>query len=202
MENQSNSSVLQGEAAIRELIRISIVDGLKQSAKEKNVLIPETPLPPGPVYGHWQSVIFLLSPTMRITMKFFFDTYVARDLLARVLRRPLADIKDSLIYDHMRELLNISGGLVKRFLEVEGIPAGTSLPLVTRGFDEIFFSVVNRRDSISDYFPVKCGDDAAFVAGMRVDVIDWKGVNGFTWVPPQPGAEDNDDSDDGEMDFL
>lgn len=200
MQTETTPSVLEGQDAIRALIRVSLVEGLRQRGKDEGVLIPPEPLPPGPVYGHWQSVIFLLSPIMRITLKVFFDSHVSRAQLARIFHRPLADIKDALVYDHMRELLNIAGGSVKRFLEGEGIPAGTSLPLITRGFDEIFFSVANRKDSIVDYFPLRCTDDSQFVAGMRVDVIDWKGVNAFRWNAPQ--TEAGALSNDGGMDFL
>jgi len=52
--------------------------------------------------------------------------------------------------DFMKELCNLVSGALKRVFSGAGIQAGISLPLLTRGFDEIFFPMANEITVLED----------------------------------------------------
>lgn len=91
------------------------------------------------VYGHWMAFILVSSPQVRVTFKAHFMLETAKSLAARIYgitSRPLTLREGT---DFFREYCNLVAGDVKIALVHNKVDAAASLPILSRGFDEIFF---------------------------------------------------------------
>jgi len=133
---------LTGIAALQEMVRASSLHQLRQQAKDESLGLVHETRTDGPVHGHWMSLILMAGQPFRLTYKVFYSSPLSRALPARRLESRPDDISDSIMADFMREFCNLMAGGVKRTLAQMQIPVGLSLPLVTRGFDEVFLPVL------------------------------------------------------------
>ena len=153
----------------------------------------------GPIHGHWMALILLAGSGMRLTLKAFFEAATCRRVLSQVLRKPDSDIEYRLVADFMREFCNRTGGHIKRQLESTDNPIGLSLPLVTRGFDEVFN--VTRASGVDNI--IKNWSLGTQYGGLtfvaEIVLTSPQALDHFTWSPPE-----NQSTWDGsdELEFL
>jgi CheY-specific phosphatase CheX len=57
--------------------------------------------------------------------------------------------------DFIKEFCNLSAGYLKKIFEDQAIDVGISLPLVIRGFDEVFFEKKEKPSIIEDKFRIE-----------------------------------------------
>lgn len=88
--------------------------------------------------GEWLSVIFLKSTAIKVLFKVHYNPREVRQWVARALSINTQDVTNEKCQDFVKEFCNLSAGLLKTAFE-EGDPK-ISLPFVTRGSDEGFFS--------------------------------------------------------------
>ncbi|MCX6128023.1 MAG: hypothetical protein NTX25_03035 [Proteobacteria bacterium] len=90
------------------------------------------------VHAHWMAFILLAGEGGKITFKAHYSSGDIQSIVALALNKNLDEINSDLISDFMREYCNLTAGFIKSRLAQVGIHAGLSIPIVTRGFDEIW----------------------------------------------------------------
>jgi len=95
-------------------------------------------LQPEYVYSYWMSLILIVSRSLRLTFKTHYLTTTASFLTHQLVKGgELVSQRQAI--DFMKEYCNLTAGGIKRVLEFVGYPAGISLPVSCRGFDDIFY---------------------------------------------------------------
>jgi CheY-specific phosphatase CheX len=134
----SNLTTLVRETSLTRLKICSKHEDISIQANEQNRA----------VNGYWMSIILLSGGDLRLTLKVFFASHEIAVLAASVFGKSPNEITKEQCADFVKEFCNLTAGSVKTSLEEKGIQVGLSLPLVTRGFDDIFFPTGS---SASDY---------------------------------------------------
>ncbi|SME98162.1 hypothetical protein [Pseudobacteriovorax antillogorgiicola] len=93
------------------------------------------------IFGHWMTLIIISGKKLKICLKTHFNTaegfYLLEQSTIGRKKRSEADLLRS--FDFMKELSNEVAGRIKSSLGSENSAIGLSLPLLTRGFDEVLF---------------------------------------------------------------
>lgn len=148
--------------------------------------------PEGPYLGYWLGLILVSGPGCRIVFKCFFSAEDVRKVAANVYAKRPEDISLRQSHDFVREFCNLTaGGLVKLFGN-QGVSLGISLPIIIRGFDDIFYDAVS--DSIRSYEDVWSVSDgsSSFVFGALVEIIDPNIFNNVNFNMPDETSNEVD----------
>jgi CheY-specific phosphatase CheX len=199
---QSNSSLemppgqpklewVGSEAVTHMAMEQSLVCMRQQSGKETFALVDASQT--GPVYHHWLGVILLAGTPLRITLKTFFSSRTVSSIMAPRLKMRPEEVNPSLTHDFMREYENRLAGSIKRILGEADINLGISLPLVTRGFDEVFSK--SSPSETRSQWSLQEGE-RTFTLSMGITVLDGETVGRYQFVPSNTCPQED------EMEFL
>lgn len=111
---------------------------LGSQSKNQNVRIQQLASDES-VHSHFMCIILVSGPALKITFKSHFKSAAARTLSSPIYSLPEDKITEVQALDFFRELNNLTAGSIKHVLNIQNIDVGLSLPIITRGFDEIFF---------------------------------------------------------------
>ena len=148
------------------------------------------------VFGHWMTLIMVVGGPLRITFKAHFMEGEAKALLANLTQRDPNGISEDTAIDFMKEFCNTVAGSLKKGLLAAGMSTGISLPIVTRGFDELFFS---KADGVTSFgaawkFRSSIGELAC---SYVFDVMSPSEIEGLKLSPTDPESDSS-----GELEFL
>lgn len=135
--NAEKSEIKCSSAPLCELGREVSLARLKAFSRIENLEIREIS-GTSPVLGFWMCFIMLLGKPMKIIFKAHFGLRNGKNLLRQALGLNPDEILDPQVVDFMKEFCNLTGGAMKSALERQKIETGLSIPLATRGIDEIF----------------------------------------------------------------
>ena len=90
------------------------------------------------VLDHWLSEIMVAGSGFRIFFKIYFSTATIRSWSASVYQGSPGGASVQQIHDFAKEFCNLVSGELKNSLATKSLDVGTSLPLITRGFDRLF----------------------------------------------------------------
>ncbi len=147
------------------------------------------------VISHWMSLILVSGPALKITFKAHFKNKVARLLAAPVYSKEPDALTEEQGLDFMREFCNLTAGSIKKALLNHNIKTGVSLPVVTRGFDELFFSSAAMPNVYSDRWTIN-SPVGEIHCSVNVEVVQPVDFSKITDDVP----EDSDNS--GDVEFL
>lgn len=122
------------------------------------------------VFAAWRSLILVSGPQLRITLKVYFRLATAQALAAPVFRTDPKGVHKDQAIDFIREYCNLTAGGIKLALSDLGFQTGISLPIVTRGFDEIFFHLDGALGKIFHW--EICGDDVRLPISCFIETLD------------------------------
>jgi hypothetical protein len=108
------------------------------------------------VRGHWMAIILASGKQLRITFKVYAmsrDVWVMGQNTYGTRR-----MSESQTGDFLKEFCNLSIGGLKIFLEQNQIPLGVSLPVITRGFDEVFSPPPVGKMNVSYAWSIQLGE--------------------------------------------
>ncbi|MCM2281410.1 MAG: hypothetical protein NDI61_06135 [Bdellovibrionaceae bacterium] len=122
----------------KNVLRTVTAKSLKDHSQMTDVEVGEVSGRSTCVYGHSMALILVAGGGIRLTFKAHYNRFDIEKIGANVLKYAKGKPIDRQVNDYMREYCNLSGGALKAALTGAGVGAGMSLPLVTRGFDEVF----------------------------------------------------------------
>lgn len=103
-----------------------------------------------PIYDHLMSMILISSPECRITFKIHFSPRSIQNWVASVYKADTKSLSREQMIDFTKELCNLSAGAIKYEFELRKLNFGISLPLTSRGFDEIFYPLPDGKTTFGD----------------------------------------------------
>jgi hypothetical protein len=133
---------------LKTLIRNISRSHLTQQGLAEDVQILDLEFKPL-VYSHWMAIVLVTSKQIKITFKTHFKTRNAQLLAAPLFGLPPNEVSTDRAADCMREYCNLTAGGIKRAL-LSHMETHLSLPIITRGFDELFFALNEGRTSLED----------------------------------------------------
>jgi hypothetical protein len=175
---------------LKMLVRNASRSRLKLISKKESIILEEIQGDPK-VYAHWMAIILIASRDVRITFKSHYMTPMAKRFAENAYSISTDQITTSQATDFLKEFCNLTAGYIKIALDKASIKAGISLPLVTRGFDEVFFPKVAGHYSIIDQW--RLSEHSA--------IIDCSSVIEIYSEMQLKDISDPDD-DHGSVDFL
>jgi len=129
-------------------------------------------LPSMKVLGHIFGAIIVQGGDFRITVKIHSDMKPIRPLCAKNLLLPEDQVGERMIRDFLREIANLLGGAIRTELSRNNVDSGISLPLSSRGFDEVFFSSVDTDKNFTQAFKLTW-PGGALVITQFIEITAW-----------------------------
>jgi CheY-specific phosphatase CheX len=145
------------------------------------------------VHANWMALILISGNDVRVTFKAHFNISELRLVMIDSMGMSSDEVSDALVLDYMKEYCNLTAGLIKQVFEENDVSVGISLPVVTRGFDEIFYKAINKNEIQENW--------ELLVNGQKV--ICTPCINIFN--PDKLDLvekEETTEEDDGDIDFL
>lgn len=91
----------------------------------------------GPVKSHWMTLILISSSSLSVTFKAHFKSRVAINMAAASRGESAENLTIGQGLDFFKEFCNMIAGGLKHSLSSAGVAVGISLPVMTRGYDEV-----------------------------------------------------------------
>lgn len=107
------------------------------------------------MFGPWTSIILLSGSDLRLTFKVHFSYVQLREIILGGEAERDRNRDRAKIFDFMKEFCNQYGGAVKRAFGESKVELGISLPMLTRGFDEVFFPRADNKLSFAKFAEIK-----------------------------------------------
>lgn len=111
-------------------------------------------------FSRWMGIILISSVGLRITLKIHFKAAGVKTFAASIYGLKAEELTISQVGEFIKECCNLVAGAVKKSLESQGFSLGISLPILTRGLDEIFFPPPDEAVLYSDQWTVSVVDGA------------------------------------------
>lgn len=143
---------------LKELVRQVSITRFKQSSQNDNYNLLEVPKSSEKtVFDHWMSLILISGKSLRITFKTHFNIKTCRKIASPIYGKKPEDIAVRQAQDFVKEFGNLSAGFLKKIFEEQDVDVGISLPLVIRGFDEVFFDKTEGNSKLEDCWKLDNG---------------------------------------------
>lgn len=180
---------------LKHFVRDASVSRLRSASLNKfGMELREAPIVDDFVYGHWMSFILMSGKDVQVTFKSHFMSKDTRVLVAAALRKDIGAITHHMVMDFMREYCNLAAGEIKAQLQQNQVGIGLSLPLITRGFDEVVFSDRVDKKQIIDAWQV-AWKGGHLVCSSVIEVLDWNALTNIRVIEKQS-------NDDGDVELL
>jgi CheY-specific phosphatase CheX len=131
------------------------------------------------VYSHFMSIILVSGASLKITFKTHFKSKDAKVLASSIFNVKPDDVSVPQSLDFFREFCNLTAGSIKWALSQHEVEVGISLPIVTRGFDEIFFPRKQNATHFHDAWKLKasemiivCTSNIEFTEAVNLSKLD------------------------------
>ena len=156
------------------------------------------------VLAHWTALILVSGGDLKLTLKVHYYLDEAKVFGAQAGSLPEnsdSASSDRLTHDFIKEYCNLTAGRLKRLFEDQKFVTGISLPLITRGFDEVFSPGPNGTTSFEDAWEFRL-DGHSIACTSKVEVIESKTLlelcktGAFTLINAAESV------DEGEVEFL
>ncbi len=159
--------------SLSSVVRESALDKLKIHSFNEKLSIKEIQNPIPLVFGYWMSLVLASSPSVRIIFKINYETRSVLEMAKQMfVRLDIADPSPDLIEDFTKEYCNLVAGSLKIIFEKLNVVLGVSLPMVTKGFDEVFLANrIKKEFTHVDYWEVTDGK-VSLPMSLHIDWID------------------------------
>lgn len=176
----NSEGVSQGLGEIKKIIRHISLKVMRMNVRNKHeIKCNEVDIKDDFVYGHWMTFILVCGKDIQVTMGVHYLSKYGKMLAGTALKREVDLIKKHHLADFFREYCNLCAGEVKAILTGHGMPVGLSLPLNTRGTDEITFSDKRENIDACDWWKLDWEDGGYVTCFSSVDVLSPKKLIGI-----------------------
>jgi hypothetical protein len=126
----------------------------------------------GRVLGHIVVAIILQGEGFRLTLKAHSDLAPLREICAKVCGLPLEEVDELRIRDCLREYLNILAGVLQSEMSKVDQECRLSIPISTRGFDELFFGRPSTPIQYQDDWRMEWEGGGRMIMSAFIEFID------------------------------
>ncbi|MBC7456713.1 MAG: hypothetical protein H7235_00425 [Bdellovibrionaceae bacterium] len=105
------------------------------------------------VCSHWMALITVIGNDIKITFKIQFTTETAKYFAT--IARENKELSNANSRDFIREYCNVVAGALKHTLTKNDYLTSISLPILCRGFDDLFFTASDRSGTPTDRWQLK-----------------------------------------------
>jgi hypothetical protein len=144
----------------------------------------------------WTAIILISGTEYRLTFKVHFPLKQVGSMAGVASSDAGGSAEEKLkakSFDFLKEFCNFYGGSLKRAFADSEITMGISLPMLTRGFDEVFFPRADHRNSFETFWEMK--NDLGLVrCSLHIEAANPEKLKGLSITL--------DSSDEGEIEFL
>jgi hypothetical protein len=95
-----------------------------------------------------------------------------RPLCAKNLMTSEENVGEPMIRDFLREIANLFGGSMRTVLSRNHVDSGISLPLSSRGFDDVFFLSTNTSRTFNQIFKLSWPTGSLYISQF-VEITAW-----------------------------
>ncbi|MBG08136.1 MAG: hypothetical protein CME68_05220 [Halobacteriovoraceae bacterium] len=142
---------------MKDLVRNVSIDRFRRAAQNDSYILLETSKLKRDVYDHWMALILVSGKALRMTLKVHFNIKSSKKMASPIYGKTPEKLEVRQAKDFIKEFCNLSAGSIKKIFEDQSVDVGISLPLVIRGFDEVFFERQNKNSIIEDKFRIENG---------------------------------------------
>ena len=160
----------------------------------KDVEIAEVEIPDDFMYGQYLAHILIYSPTVQVTFKAHFSLRASRELSATLFGKKAEEVETLQAWDFMKEYCNQAAGSIDTNLRACGFGCGLSLPIVTSGFDEIFFSEKRDPEVKRDWWVLRW-DTGKVTCSSETLARDWTPFSELAGDEHENGEDKNEIED-------
>ena len=91
------------------------------------------------LFDHWMTMILISNAELKLIFKVHFSPGAIGPWAEQKFQVARTSISPRQITDFGKEICNVCAGAIKQEFGLHGVDTGTSLPVLCRGFDELFF---------------------------------------------------------------
>lgn len=196
--NELNDIKIQEQkivASLSEFIRDLSLKHLIGYSKIDDFEIDQSPLDDGNILAHWVSMILASGSALRVTFKVHFMSRQMRKIASKSLDTEPKSIPYLDYTDFAKEFCNLLVGQLKNIMHKNKITIGISLPLITRGFDEIFIRNDRMSQQFKDLWRLKTGNCFVDCTSI-IEIFDYSKLQNLVL------KEESKNDDDEEIVFL
>ena len=150
--------------------------------------------------GKWLSLVFVSSHVVKMSFQAKFTFEKCKPLVAMAFEKKTEEVTREQMEDFVKEFCNLTAGALKKNLENEGFSSLISLPLLTRGQDEVFFKnhpmEVEGSIVFEHTWEVVCENNPLFCQ-INFEIFDKEGFEKIIL-----GAFGAEEEDEGDIDFF
>ena len=177
---------------MKDLVRNVSIDRFRRAAQNDSYILLETSKLQRDVYDHWMALILVSGKALRMTLKVHFNIKSSRKMASPIYGTTPEKLEIRQAKDFIKEFCNLSAGYIKKIFEDQSVDVGISLPLVIRGFDEVFFERQSKDSIIEDRFRIENGGVGVLCTNI-VEVFNQSLLNDI---------DINIEEEEEEIDFL
>ena len=175
MSNSAKANTSLSLAAISQdihnIFRTKSLETLQLTLDRQDISVSEIPNHDDFLYGQMMGYILMNSRSMKASFKIHYSQSLAEKITAKQLGLPLEEINIEATNDFMREYCNLAAGYISDAFAYNNILTDISIPLITDGFDEVWFSDNTRPLDQKDYWRFTW-DDCSLVLSDVVQIRD------------------------------
>jgi len=123
------------------------------------------------IYGETLAFILVSGSDLTLQLKVHFEQAALSSLLGKSLGLPQSQVMRHQVDDFSREFCNLAGGELVALFNANGQASSLSLPFLTSGLDELFFSDPNYPSETRDFWEIEC-DGSTFVCTTVLEIRD------------------------------
>lgn len=147
------------DSSVLGIVEKASLDSIKQLSRRENVFLNVFE-DKKVVHAHWMTLILMFGEALRLVFKTHFSSHTAGFFASKAFRLEREEVSAERCKDFFREFANVVTGKIKLSLLDSGIVSSVSLPVLTRGFDEVFFS--NPNSAVVKSWSLECENESFF----------------------------------------
>ena len=123
------------------------------------------------IYGETLAFILVSGQELNLQFKIHFENDRMKALVGESLGVPMLQVIADQVEDFAREFCNLAGGELVALLNSNSCQSSLSLPFISSGLDELFFSDLNYPSETRDFWEIECSG-SRFVCTSVIEIRD------------------------------
>lgn len=185
---------------VKNVVRAISAKRLRDHTQQENIEIIDVDQASARVFGHRLGLILIADGgNWNMIFKTYFNRQAVLGIAENIFKNMKIKNEERQVLDYMREFCNLTGGAIRTAFEDKEIIAGMSLPVMTRGYDEVFSSgSSSRSENVQrDVWKLKTSSGEIYCS-ISLTINEKKILTKLSKIE----APQETTADDGDLEFL